>query len=471
MNVRQITKLNQKKESDTVEFKKSLSEWKEIVETVSALSNTSGGIIFVGISDEGNIIGVNIGQRTIEDLADKIKQNTDPKIYPSISVLDLADKSLIEIKVAESPSKPIFAFDKVFKRVGKSNHKVSSEEIRKMALEGKRIYWDEQICEGANLKDIDWNFVKNNFVSRYEVLSERKIVGRSEHLLETLGCIRNDRPTNGGIMLFGKNPQKFFPNTFIAAARYKGINVGTERLDYKEFDGNLFQQIDNCDKYIKEHIAVMSRLLPDRVKRQDIPEYGWFSIRELITNAVCHRDYFERGSKVIIKMFDNKIEFYNPGGLPEEITPKNITKKQFSRNPVIARVLAKAGYIEELGEGWDKLIEEHKNHPLKPRMPSIDADIHSVLVTIFSIKDKFKDAEATKLNERQKRAIEYLRKNMFITTNIFAELVGVSERQARYDLGDLVKKKIIIAEGATTVRRYCLRQTSANFGKNDESAQ
>jgi predicted HTH transcriptional regulator len=104
-------------------------------------------------------------------------------------------------------------------------------------------------------------------------------------------------------------------------------------------------------------------------------------------------------------------------------------------------------------------------------MPSIDADIHSVLVTIFSIKDKFKDAEATKLNERQKRAIEYLRKNMFITTNIFAELVGVSERQARYDLVDLVKKKIIIAEGATTVRRYCLRQTSANFGKNDENVQ
>lgn len=455
MNVRQIAKLKQKKESATVEFKKSLSEWKEIVETVSAFSNTHGGIIFVGISDEGNIIGVNIGQRTIEDLADKIKQNTDPKIYPNISVLDLADKSIIEIKVAESPSKPIFGFDKVFKRVGKSNHKVSSEEIRKMALKGKRIYWDEQICEGANLKDIDWNFVKNNFVSKYEERTTRKLISESKHLLETLGCIRNGRPWKGGILLFGKNPQKFFPNTFIAVARYKGINVGTERLDYKEFDGNLFQQIDDCDKYIKEHIAVMSRLLPDRVERQDIPEYGWFSIRELITNAVCHRDYFERGSKVIIKMFDNKIEFYNPGGLPEEITPKNITKKQFSRNPVIARVLAKAGYIEELGEGWDKLIEEHKNHPLKPPMPNIDADKQSVLVAIFSVKDKFRKIETIDLNERQRRALEYLATHVRITNKEYCKLnPNITDRTARNDLNDLLEKKILIARGKKKGRYY-----------------
>jgi len=84
----------------------------------------------------------------------------------------------------------------------------------------------------------------------------------------------------------------------------------------------------------------MSKLLPYQVQRQDIPEYGLFSIRELITNTVCHRDYENQHTKIIIKIFSNKIEFYNPGGLPENITPRNIAEKQYSRNPVIAKVLA-----------------------------------------------------------------------------------------------------------------------------------
>lgn len=453
--MRQITKFKQKKESDTVEFKKSLSEWKEIVETVSAFSNTHGGIIFVGISDEGNIIGVNIGQRTIEDLADKIKQNTDPKIYPTISVLDLADKSIIGIKVAESSSKPIFAFDKVFKRVGKSNHKVSSEEIRKMALEGKRIYWDAEVCEGSTSKDIDWEYVKDFFVPMYEEMVKSKITGKIEDLLDTLGCTKDKKPTNCGILLFGRKPQKFFKNSFIALARYKEKTIGANRLDYKEFSGNLFKQIDNCDNYIKEHIAVMSRVLPGEMVREDIPEYGWFTIRELITNAICHREYSDQGSKVIIKIFEDRIEFYNPGGLPEGITPQNITRKQYSRNDTIAKVLAKAGYIEELGEGWDKLIDELKKHPLKPRMPGIDADKYSMLVTIFSTKEQFETPEITSLNERQKKAIAYITEHGKITNKEYCTInPDITNRTAFNDLNELVERKMISKKGSYKWRYY-----------------
>jgi len=117
-------------------------------------------------------------------------------------------------------------------------------------------------------------------------------------LLEALNCIIDDKPTNAGVLLFGKNPQKIFINAYIAIARYKGKEVGIERLDYKEFNGNLFHQIDECDKYIKEHIAIMSRLFPYKVEREDIPEYPLFSIRELVTNAVVHRDYAIIGSRL-----------------------------------------------------------------------------------------------------------------------------------------------------------------------------
>lgn len=192
----------------------------------------------------------------------------------------------------------------------------------------------------------------------------------------------------------------------------------------------------------------MSRLLPHKVEREDIPEYCWFSIRELITNAVCHRDYSEEGSKVIIKMFDDHIEYYNPGGLPKGITPQNITEKQFSKNPILAKVLAKIRYIEELGEGWNKIINEHKVHPLKPKMPKISADEYSVLVTLFSTKEKFEKGKLG-LNERQKKAIEYTRKKGKIINSEYQKINGVTKKTATRDLQDLVRREIMFKQGRT----------------------
>ena len=261
-------------------------------------------------------------------------------------------------------------------------------------------------------------------------------------------------------MLFGKTPQRFFINAYIALVRYKGKEVDIERLDYKELNGNLFQQIDNCDRYLKEHIAVMSKLLPYRVQRQDIPEYGLFSIRELITNAVCHRDYENQHTKIIIKMFSNEIEFYNPGGLPEDITPKNIAEKQYSRNPIIAKVSAKVKYIEELGEGWNKIIKEHKTHPLKPKMPKIKSDKYTSIVTIFSTKDKFeKKKEIVELNDRQRKAIEFLKEKGKITNREYVNLLQgtISGDTALNDLRDMVKKSIISVRRKGRSSYYVIR--------------
>ena len=248
-----IKGLIERGETQSVEFKESLRLKEEIGETVSAFSNTNEGVVLVGVSDKNH----------------------------------------------------------AYKRVGKTNQRISSSELRKLAKEsGERVYWDEQICKEASLEDIDWEFVKNFFIPGYEKFSEGRIKGTPEELLEALSCIKEGKTTNAGVLLFGENPRKFFRNSYIALARYKGKMEGVERLDYKEFRGNLFHQIDECDKYIKEHIAIMSWLLPHKVEREDIPEYCWFSIRELVTNAVCHRDYEDQGSKVIAKIFPDRIEFY-----------------------------------------------------------------------------------------------------------------------------------------------------------------
>jgi len=397
-----------------------------------------------------------VGENTLEKLANRIKHHTDPKIYPSISTENIDGNEIVVIDVEESLEKPVFYRNRAYKRVGKSTHKLSSSEIRKLTKNsGEKVYWDEQRCEDASLDDIDWHFVKDEFIPLYEERIEKDTEGKPKDILRSLGCIIDGKVTNASILLFGKDPQQFFRNSYVALARYKGERVGTRRLDYKEFKGNIFQQINKCSEYIREHIAVMSRLKPGEIRREDIPEYGTFSIRELLTNAVCHRDYSDQGSKVIIKMFSDSIEFYNPGTLPEGITPENITGEQHSRNPTIAALLAKVEYIEELGEGWDKIIKEHKDHPLNPDPPEIESSEHSTTVIIFSTEEKFEEEKEVELNERQKNALKYLEKHGKITNSEYRDInPGISDRTALRDLEEMREKNIVVRKVAGRKTHY-----------------
>jgi len=457
MKDERLRSLIQGGESDKIEFKESLSLSEPIGQTISSFSNAQGGIIIIGLNDSGEIKGVDVGENTLEKLANRIKHHTDPKIYPSISTENIDGNEIVVIDVEESLEKPVFYRNRAYKRVGKSTHKLSSSEIRKLTKNsGEKVYWDEQRCEDASLDDIDWHFVKDEFIPLYEERIEKDTEGKPKDILRSLGCIIDGKVTNASILLFGKDPQQFFRNSYVALARYKGERVGTRRLDYKEFKGNIFQQINKCSEYIREHIAVMSRLKPGEIRREDIPEYGTFSIRELLTNAVCHRDYSDQGSKVIIKMFSNSIEFYNLGGLSKGITADNITTKQYSRNPIIAKVLAKVEYIEELGEGWDKIIREHEEHPLSPELPRIESDEYSTNVTIFSSKENFEEEKEVELNVRQKRALEYLEEHASITNREYRELNDVSKNTAINDLSEMVEKNLLEKVGKGRAVRYKL---------------
>ncbi|MDI6794307.1 MAG: putative DNA binding domain-containing protein [bacterium] len=434
-------------ESETVEFKESLQLKDEIGESVSAFSNSKGGVVLVGVSDKGAVKGIQIGKKTVADLAEYIKRHTDPQIFPQVKVYEIDSKQIILIKIKESAEKPVFFKNHAYKRVGDTNQRISSSEIRKLAKEsGGKIYWDSLACEDAALANIDWDAV-NSFIKKYEKVTEKELKTSPENLLKSLGCIKDNMLTNAGALFFSQNPQEFFMNAYIAVARYKGISVGTERLDYREFKGNIFHQIDACDRYIKEHIATLSRLSPMKVEREDMPEYPYFSIRELIVNAVCHRDYFDQTSKVIIKMFNDRMEYYNPGGLPEEVTPENIVQMQKSRNPFIAKVLARVRYIEELGEGWDRIMEEFKAHPLMPEMPEIRDMKTAVMVIIYAARldtlEQFKD----RLTEREMELLKELKTDEEMKSGEYAKLFSISERQARNDLSNLVKMNLLVKKG------------------------
>ena len=456
MNQKQLKKLIEQGESQYLDFKKTPAN---IGKDICGFANTNDGIILVGVADDGKPIGVS--NKDEEQVANSA-YSLDKPVYPEITKINSDGKTVLMVKVKKSSELHTYK-GYGYKRVGSTDKPMSIEELVKKAQELGIVKFDSEVCNKATLKNIDWDFVKEFFVPRYEKYAEKEVVGSHINLLEALGCVKEDKPTNAGILLFGKNPQEFFRNGYIALVRYRGREVGIERLDHREFRGNLFKQIDECDRYIKEHIMMMGRLLPYQVEREDIPEYPWFSIRELTINATTHRDYAVTGSKVIIKMFDDHMEYYNPGGLLFGITPDNIVTRQHSRNEVIASVLSKIKYIEEVGEGWDKIIKEHKEHPLKPLLPKITADEYSVMVEIFSTREKFEEKGRdekivemeVEVNERQRHAVEYLKEKQKITNKGYQDITGTNRVVAFRDLNDLVEKNIIemIKKGRGTYYR------------------
>ena len=333
-----LAELIYKRENERLEFKESLRLKEEIGEAISAFSNANGGLILIGISDNGKIISVDIGRNTIEELANYIKRNTEPAIFPSLKVEKIEKKEVIVIEVKESAEKPVFFGNHAYKRVGKTNQRISSSELRKLAKEsGKRIYWDEQICEEAKLEDIDEEKVrqclgKARFGRRLEVSPDISV----RDALERLNLIKSNKLTNAAILLFGKKPQKFFLQVKLRSARYKDITPITF-IDLKIIEGNIIDQVEEAEKFVLSHIKKAAKIVG--FERQEVWEYPINALREAIVNAICHRDY-SYSSDITIGIFDDRIEISNPGTLPEPLTPEDLKKKHKSipRNPLIANV-------------------------------------------------------------------------------------------------------------------------------------
>jgi len=440
-------------ESETAEFKPSLSQMDKITESISAFSNTKGGTVVIGVSDEGEVLGVDIGKKTIESLANLVKQNTDPMAYPSIRVEESDKKQVVIIEVVEGKQKPVLAFGRAYRRVGKSNQKLGYEEIRNLALETSKVYWDERVCEAASLGDIDeekvrWFLKRAKYERRLELDPEAPL----REALEKLELLREGKLINAAILLFGKNPQRFFTQSETRCARFKGTKP-LEFIDMKVFGGNIIDQREDAVEFVKEHIKLHAKIVG--MERIETWEYPIEAIREAVSNAICHRNY-ETASNVQIRIFDDRIEVWGCGLLPEPLTPEKLKKehKSILRNPLIGKCFFLIKFIEQWGTGTNRMIEECVGHGLpEPLFEEIAGDF-VVTFRKYNISDEI----LHELNERQQKAIEYLLKNKKITNTDYRELnLNISDRTALNDLNELVAKGIIAAIGEKKYRYYILR--------------
>ncbi|RLF68821.1 MAG: hypothetical protein DRN40_07170 [Thermoplasmata archaeon] len=447
-------------ESESLELKRSLSEWRGIIETVSAFSNTKGGIIVVGVDDNKNLVGVDIGKGTIEDITNKILNNTEPKIYPEIKIAEGDGKRLIIIKVEEYPFDVVLAFGRPFKRVGRNTVRISKDEYKRRILEihKKEIYFDGQPLTEARINEIDEEklreFVKKAREVRKLDVEEKESV---RNILKKLKLLKGNALTNAAILLFGREPERIFNQIGIKCVRFKGMDVSNEMLDFKEIEGTLFTEVEEVEKFIFSNISLRAWIEDGKIRREERWEYPPKAIREALVNAIVHRDYCTP-SKVQIRIFDDRVEFWNPGRLPEGWTVETLKEEHTSEpfNPLVARMFFWIGYIEEIGTGTNKMIKWCKEWGL----PEPDFQVRSGSIVITFRKSKLTDEYLEKLglNEHEKEIIQLIKEKKKITSYDVQRKYGVSRDTANRWLNRLIGLNLVERVGRGRTTYYILRE-------------
>jgi ATP-dependent DNA helicase RecG len=306
-------------EGETVELKRSLGEWREIVETCAAFATAKGGRIFIGVADDGRIVGVQIGKGTLEDLANKIAQNTSPKIVPTVATVVNEEKTVITLAVPEHPTKPVYAFGKPWRRSGRTNQVLSPNEAAELYLATRGIIWDETALPEASLQDISAEKVRS-FLDRAR--SERRLNTSAdmpvEQVLRQLNLVRDGKITVAALLLFGKDPARLLAQSVLRCARFKGDDT-VHFLDMKVIEGTVIDQVEEAMAFVRRNTS-MAVKIEGKLERTERWEYPLDAVREAIINAVCHRDYADSGN-VQVRIFDHGLEVWNPGGADRRRSP------------------------------------------------------------------------------------------------------------------------------------------------------
>ncbi|MBU0712568.1 DeoR family transcriptional regulator, partial [bacterium] len=350
------------------------------------------------------------------------------------------------------------------KRVGKSTLRMSKDELERVIIEGKKVYWDEQICEEAKLEDIDKEKVreflkKARFERRLEAIPDIS-VGEA---LERLHLNKNNKLKNAPILLFGKNPQKFFLQAKLRCARYKGTTPITF-IDLRIVEGNIIDQVGEAEKFVLSHIKMAAKIVG--FERLEVWEYPINALREAIVNAICHRDY-AYSSDITIGIFDDRIEISNPGTLPEPLTPEDLKRKHKSipRNPLVANEFFLIRNIEQWGEGTNKIVKWCLEHGL--REPDFEEIAGGFLVRFYAPDDILSlipesgkiNLEELGLNKRQIKALEIMvNKREKFTIKKYTETFEVSKKTAIRDFKELIKKEFTVKVGDKKGAYYVARE-------------
>ena len=337
----------------------------DLSETICAFANADGGTIAVGISDKKRLIeGVDYYTEQLNEILRTPIDFCNPTVPVTTEMVDCVNSEgkedhVLLMHIEASPLLHVNQADEAYLRVGDKSKKLSFQDrLTLMYAKGVRYFEDEPVYN-ATMEDLDMDFVRD-YIKKidYTKSAEEYLKENKKFVISKDG---KEQVSVAAILLFGKNPQQFFPRAFIRFIRYDGLEaqVGKDMNVVKDviFDGRILEQVEKAVDFIKIQMKEKTYLGHDGIFVTE-EEYNEFVRTEIVVNAATHRDYGIKGTDIQIKMFDDRLEVDSPGTFAGMVKKENIRYTHFSRNPKIAAFLKDYGYVKEYGEGVDRMCRE-----------------------------------------------------------------------------------------------------------------
>ncbi len=415
-------------EHQNIEYKQSWHD--DYLKWIVGFANSQGGTIYIGKDDRGNIIDVPDYKKLMEDLPNKIRD-----VLGIIVEVNLhEEKGLHYLEIITPPyAVPISLRGVYYTRSGSTKQELKGNALVEFLLRKTGKTWDDVAEPSATINDIDTNAVENYLKAVVKSGRLPDVEGLSlADLLEKLRLSEEGKFKRAAIILFGKDPGKFYPNMFVKMGRFGGSD---DDLKFQETaEGNLIYLLQEVPDILNRKFFTKAVSF-EGLLRIEKGEYPIAALREMLLNALVHRGYM--GSAIQIRMYDNRFSSWNEGLLPQGLSLESLKRQHPSRprNPLIADVCFKGGYIDAWGRGTLKILQSCKEAGLPE--PEINEQDGGIMVTLF--KDRFNEAALKKmgLNERQVKAVLYVLENGSITNAQYAELVNVSRQTASRDFSEL----------------------------------
>ena len=409
-------------ESTHLEFKSTMADSRRIIETIAAMATVGGGTLLVGVRDDGRIVGAQPGAGEVERLVQQVLANTDPRIYIDIDWPDTNGLRLLRICVPPGDG-PHLAFGRAFFRSDRVTVAMSRDEYERRLLDRLREAggYERRVEPDTGLTDIDPGSVAD-FATRTRMPHDASTTVESpETLLQRLHLLAQGQPTVGALLLFGRKPQRAFPQATIRARAERGTVV-----DASDVGGCLFRQIEDAVGFVGRNLRHRPRIT--ELVREDVPELPMDAIREVVANAVAHRDY-RSTAPTQLTLSDTGLEVWNPGHLPAPLTPASLRVRHPSipTNPRIARALYLAGFIEEWGTGTLRVIDTMRaNGNPEPIFEAPEGGVRVVL--------PLPGSQAGLIGTPRADALAQIPRGKPFRSADFANAAGVSIRTAAQDL-------------------------------------
>ena len=338
------------KESQNIEWKQSWHD--DYLKWICGFANAQGGRVFIGKDDAGKTVGLENAKKLLEDLPNKIRDQLG--LMPHINLLKEEGKDCLEI-IVEPSTVPISLRGSYYWRSGAVKQELKGDALTNFLLKKTGMTWDRVVEKKATLNDIDDETIE---MFKEEALTSGRLLDISrlstKDLLKKLRLFTREGLTNASLVLFGKDPGEFYPNPFVKIGRF-GKSVVDMRFQ-EVSEGNLFQMLHDVMEQLERKFLIKPVRF-EGLRRIEELEYPVPALREILLNALVHRNYM--GSMTQLKVMDDRLSLWNAGTLPSELTIEKLFQvhESLPRNPLIADVCYKAGYIDSWGRGVEKISE------------------------------------------------------------------------------------------------------------------